>query len=260
MSAASIDMLFVGVDLAWSPKNRTSVAIIQGNGIEARLVHFNSNLGSDAEIIDYIKRSVGDRDAIVAIDAPLIVPNKKGRRIAEARVGELFRKYDAGAHPANRERLSQWGGKVRGEEISRLLEKDDFKHNPYIKKSQKARAFFEVYPHPSMVVLFDLDRILRYKAKPKKNYEFRWKEFERYQNHLKNLERKNPKLLLSNEIVRKNVRALKGNALKEYEDLLDSIFCAYIAYYSWLKPENCQVLGNMKQGYILTPVFDSMKK
>ena len=252
-------MLFVGIDLAWSPRNNTSVAILEGNNKKAILTKY-ANLDSDEDIMNFVKENVQDKDAIIAIDAPLIVPNEKGRRLAEDIVGKLFRKFNAGAHPANRERLSQWSGSIRGEEISRLLEKEGFEHNPYIKKYEKSRAFYEVYPHPSMVVLFNLDSIIKYKAKPKRDYPYRWKEFKKYQKYMASLEKANPSVALPKEIINQKVEKLKGSSLKKYEDSLDAIFCAYISYYHWTNPEKCEVLGNMKEGYILTPIFDYMKK
>jgi predicted RNase H-like nuclease len=246
-------MYFVGIDLAWSPKNLTGIAVINGDRRKAVLKTSKIVL-SDSEIMDFLKENL-DEKAFIAIDAPLIVPNQTGRRLAEKLVGERFRKYNAGAHPANRQRLSSWSGKIRGEELSDILEKAGFQHNPYIKKFENKNKFFEVYPHPSMVVLFKLDKILQYKAKPKRDYTFRHKEFRKYQKNLKRLENSDTPLFLPDEIIRRNLNRLKGKALKGYEDMLDAIFCAYIAYYSWKNPEKCKVLGNMKKGYIFTPVF-----
>ena len=252
-------MLFIGIDLAWSEKNATGIAVLKGDKNKAELC-FGDTLLSDNEIISCVKKYVKDKNAFIAIDAPLIVPNEEGRRHAEALTGMLFRKYDAGAHPSNRKRLSQWSGKIRGEEISRLLEKNKFKQDPYIKKFERTRKFFEVYPHPSMVVLFKLDKILQYKSKPKRDYAFLYKEFRKYQKYLKDLEKKRPKLVLPKKITNRDVRKLKGKALKNYEDLLDAVFCAYLAYYTWHHPDKCAVLGGMEEGYILTPVFEDMKR
>jgi len=252
-------MYFVGLDLAWSTKNGTGIAILKGDKEKAE--YLSSTIAfSDEDIINFIKNEIKDKDAFIAIDAPLIVPNEEGRRLAEVLVGKLFRKYNAGAHPANRRRLSSWTGTIRGEEISKLLENNGFTHNPEIKKLEQGKKFFEVYPHPSIVVLFNLDSILKYKAKPRRDYNFRYKEFEKYQEHLKNLESKKTKLFLPDEITNKNINGLKAKALKNHEDLLDAIFCAYIAYYAWINPEKCAVLGNMKEGYILTPVFDKIRE
>lgn len=252
-------MLFVGIDLAWSTKNGTGVAVIGGNRQGGDLLSY-ATVYSDSEIVDYISKNVGDENALIAIDAPLIVPNQKGRRIAEEVVGDLFRKYDAGAHPANRERLGSWsGGKIRGEELAKLLEEIGYKHDPYLKRYEESRKFFEVYPHPSMVTLFGLDRILQYKAKPHRDYEFRWAAFREYQQHLGDLAYGSPALNLPKEITGRRLEDLRAQGLKDYEDILDGIFCSYIAYYSWANPDKCAVLGTMQGGYILTPILDSMR-
>ena len=248
-------MKFVGIDLAWSNKNGSGVAVLNGDKKKVELIASDVLL-SDEEILGYIRRHVGRDNAFISIDAPLLVPNKKGRRIAEDVTGKLFQKYHAGCHPANRTRLASWTGKIRGEEITKLLEKDGFVHNPYIKKFENSRKLFEVYPHPSIVVLFNLPRILQYKAKPKRDYNFRWREFRKYQQHLSGL----PGLSLPGSVIRKNVSKLRGKALKNYEDILDSIFCAYISYYTWANPDKCAILGNMKGGYIFTPIFEHMKE
>lgn len=250
-------MLFVGLDLAWSTKNGTGVAVLKGDRTQAELLH-SQIVFSDDDIISLVTSLVGKNPAMIAIDAPLIVPNLTGRRRAEELVGTLFRKYDAGAHPANRTRLSQWSGEVRGERIAQILEKKGFRHSPYVKRFEKSMKFFEVYPHPSMVVLFGLDRIIRYKAKPNRDYKERWSQFAKYQKCLRALRSSTPRLIIPDQLL-KSVAGVRGKELKEYEDVLDAVFCAYIAYYCWHKPEECAVLGSMDEGYILTPVTRAMK-
>jgi len=247
-------MLFIGIDLAWSTRNASGVAVIEGSKRGGVLKTAQVVYGDD-EIINFVQAHAKEGPAIIAIDAPLIVPNKTGRRIAEVEVGNLFRKYNAGAHPANRERLSSWTGSIRGEEISRKLERAGFKHDPFLKQFKGPRAFLEVYPHPSMVVLFNLEKVIPYKAKPKRDYPLRWSAFEKYVGHMRGLARANPALKMQGDLLKKNVRELKGKALKNFEDVLDGVFCAYIAYYGWARPSECKVLGSMKGGYIFTPVF-----
>jgi len=252
-------MLFMGVDLAWSERNGSGIAVIEGDEHRGEL-RFGSIAMSDAEIAGLIQTHVGDQPALIAIDAPLIVPNEEGRRPADALVSKLFRKQHAGAYPANRKRLSQWSGKVRGEEISKLLEAQGFAQDPYIKRFEKARKFFEVYPHPSMVVLFELKKVIPYKKKQARDHGSIWRAFKSYQACLKSLESATPALTIPKEIIEKDVRGLKGQALKDYEDLLDAIFCAYIAYYCWAHPDRCAILGSMAEGYIMTPITESMKR
>lgn len=252
-------MLFVGLDLAWSTKNGSGIAVVDGDGKRAKLVSYGL-VYSDEEIINYISKSVGKENALIAIDAPLIVPNEKGRRIAEVIVGDLFRKYDAGAHPANRSHLASFYGKIRGEVVSELLKKNGFAHSPYLAKHEQTRKFFEVYPHPSMVVLFGLNRIIRYKAKPNREYEDRYAAFREYQKHMAALAKADLPISLPKELTKQKMEELKAQSLKDYEDKLDGVFCAYIAYYAWANPTMCAVLGSLDEGYILTPITDSMRR
>lgn len=251
-------MFFVGVDIAWTNNNPTGIAVLEADQNSASLISLDT-VETDEEIIEYIERFVGEEDAVVTIDAPLKVPNETGRRPAEEVVGKLFSKYDAGAHPANRNRLSQWTDRVRGEDIVEKLEAEGFVHDPYLEKNESCRKVIEVYPHPSMVALFDLEKILKYKNKSGRDYEFLYEEFEKYQDHLKSLANKKP-ALETPEIIEKEVEGIIGQSLKAYEDKLDAIFCAYIGYYYWSNPEVCEVLGNEEGGYIMTPIKENMEK
>ena len=42
--------------------------------------------------------------------------------------------------------------------------------------------------------------------------------------------------------------------LERVEDDVDAVVCAYIALYATAKPQRVRVLGNVENGYILTPV------
>lgn len=244
----------MGIDLAWSPKNYSGIAILEGNKSKGVVTKAETVL-SDQEILLNVM-NLNSQPALIAIDSPLIVPNQVGRREAEKITGHLFRKYNAGAHPSNRVRLSQWSGTIRGEEITNQIVSLGITHSPHITQYEKTRKVFEVYPHPSMVVLFNLEKILRYKAKPKRDYALRYKEFQKFLELLSCL--KNPSISLPEEITYTKIESLKAKQLKAFEDKLDAIFCAYIAYYAWCHPEKCAVLGSMEKGYIFTPIFPEM--
>jgi predicted RNase H-like nuclease len=249
---------FVGLDLAWSPKNNSAISIakLKSKSV-AELVFWKDKISNDEEIISFINNFIRKESCLIAIDAPLLVPNKTGRRIAEDILQKLFMKYDASAYPANRKRLGTYGG-LRGEKIVSKLEKIGIKHNPYIKPRRKCRNVIEVFPHPAIVSIFNLEKILKYK---RGDLSKRLIEYKRYQKLLMSLDNLIPKLKINKELLNLDITKLRGNKLKQYEDLLDSIMCTYIAFYYWYWGEKkCAVLGDMKHGYIVTPIKEDMKK
>ncbi len=47
---------------------------------------------------------------------------------------------------------------------------------------------------------------------------------------------------------------LRGKTLKRYEDTLDAIFCAYLAWHCWRwGEERNEMFGTMAEGYIVVP-------
>ncbi|MFT4250736.1 MAG: DUF429 domain-containing protein [Candidatus Woesearchaeota archaeon] len=231
-------MYFVGVDLSWSRKNKSGVVVLDNN----KLV-LSGVVSSDEEVIRCITSTVGSSPVMVAIDAPLLVPNESGSRLAEKELNNVFRKYEAGAHPANRSWFLRSSGCVRGEELVVALEKVGVVHDPLLSCK---RCCFEVYPHPAMIRLFDLEKTLKYKPRKNRSYEERYEAFRRYQNHLSSLNVTNTSDLLSVD-----VSSLRGSALKEYEDVLDALLCAYIA--KDVHERGADMFGTLQEGYILVP-------
>ena len=45
------DMIFVGLDLAWSPRNRSGGAVLRASG---RVEAASASLGSDDEVCDFV--------------------------------------------------------------------------------------------------------------------------------------------------------------------------------------------------------------
>ncbi len=240
-------MHFVGIDLAWSYQNPSAVVVLKGE----RAIVWNERIGSDEEIIAFLKETLGDKPAIVAIDAPLIVPNERGLRPCDREVATLFRRYDAAPHPANRRRF---GGIVRGEELVRKLAVEGFVNSPFVEPLKETRQLIEVYPHPAAITLFGLERTLKYKARRRRSLDFRKVEISRYVALLRGLERASPPLYAP-EILSRDIPLLTIKDMKAFEDLLDALFCAYIALYCWTwGPRGYKVFGNAEEGYILVPV------
>jgi len=83
----------------------------------------------------------------------------------------------------------------------------------------------------------------------------RREEITRYQKLLRGLRKaslplKGTKRLLTGV----DVAELRGKALKEYEDTLDAITCAYVASYLWEHgPKAAVTYGSLAEGSILVP-------
>jgi predicted RNase H-like nuclease len=215
-------------------------------------------LGDDSSIAEYIARHAGEAPAIVAVDAPLWVPNVTGRRPGEAEIGRVFARYQAGAHPANRSRLA-FDGIVRGEALVAALAAHGFLHAPEIAAGVPVRQVIEVFPHPAMVALFGLERSLKYKAKPRRDADMQLSEWRRYQAYLAALTTADPPLHGQAALVAQDVAALRGRQLKGYEDQVDALMCAYIALYAFRwGAARCRSFGTFDGGYIFTPVPERM--
>ena len=79
-------MKFVGIDIAWSERNPSGAAVIDSEG---KLVRASGNLCTNQDLCEFA--GLRDReDAVVAIDAPLIVNNAAGQRPVERQLTEIF--------------------------------------------------------------------------------------------------------------------------------------------------------------------------
>ena len=246
-------MKFIGLDLAWSPRNLSGGAVIARDAHGGRFVD-SALLTDDASIVAYVEQHAGDEPAIVAVDAPLWVPNETGRRLGEAELGNVFAKYQAGAHPANRQRLA-FDGVVRGEALVAALEARGFVHAPMIEAGKLVRQVVEVFPHPAMIALFGLPRTLKYKARPNRSRDAIMAAWQQYRAHLRDLARADPPLHDHEHLLDEDLANLRGKHLKDYEDRIDALVCAYIALYGFRwGAARCRVFGTMEAGYIFTPV------
>jgi len=255
-------MRFVGIDLAWSPRNRSGGAVLSADG---SLQAPTAALGSDKEIVDYVVAAIpAGTPGLVAIDAPLAVPNETGSRPCDRQVAAVFDRFEAGPYPANRRNLARYGG-LRAEAITRHLHYLGFRHDPHIVRQANTRQVIEVFPHPATVSLFHLERTLKYKARAGRGYPHRWRELTRLQTRLAALAEAEPALVLVTDIASMPIEGKRGKAFKETEDLLDALVCAYSAYYAWYHgPRGYAVYGprdreaSADEGHILVPMTPAM--
>ncbi|NJL04003.1 MAG: DUF429 domain-containing protein [Chloroflexaceae bacterium] len=251
-------MICIGLDLAWSPRNPSGVAVLVADPAGQVGTLRETQLVQPMEaIIAYVVQHAADQPAIVAVDAPLRVPNEQGRRPAEAELGRIFARYQAGAHPANRQRLS-FDGVVRGEQLVQRLAAHGFHESDghdLAACSATHRPIIEVYPHAAMVALFGLERTLKYKVKPHSSAEFRLAEWARYQAYLRDLGHATPALHVPNGLLEQDVADLRGRRRKAYEDQVDALLCAYIGLYTYTwGQQRCRTFGTLATGALIVPM------
>ncbi len=230
-------MHYVGIDLAWGDKKPTGVAVIDA---DARLLLVSAVKGDDeieAALAAY------DGPCLVAIDAPLVVKNATGSRPAEQALSKDFRRFDAGTHPSNTGKPEFKNG-TRAARVAKRLGLDI---DP---RSGRARRAIEVYPHPATVVLFGLEKVLRYKAKPGRDLELLRGELLALMTHVE-------ALVTTDETwqaLRTSVETATQKAqLRRVEDQVDGVLCAYLALFADTRPDDVTRYGDLETGYIVTP-------
>jgi histidinol-phosphate phosphatase family protein len=247
---------FVGLDLAWSPRNPSGGVILSAKGC---VLATTSELGHNDEVLSFVTEAIPPNTAgLVAIDAPLSVPNPNGSRPCDRQVASVFSRYHAAPYPANRQNLERYGG-LRAESIRLELEALGFQHDPAIQRQTDSRRVIEVFPHPATVSLFQLKRTLKYKARSKRTYGLRWRELHQLRQHLDSLHKASPPLYLSPDLLTAPIEGLRGRRFKAVEDTLDAIVCAYSALYAWHHgPQGYALYGSPPQGCIMVPMTPSM--
>lgn len=236
-------MKFLGIDLGWSSSPSGLCCLELQDGVLAL-----RDLRRETEIeriLSWVDECVAGSDSgIVAVDAPTLIPNQTGMRLPDRLAHKYFGRYHAGCYPANLNR--PFAARTVGFGLS--LEARGFEQAPTIEPRKPGRYQIEVFPHPAMIHLFELDQILKYK---KGTLAERRSELAKLRQYiLEILPHLDPSLRLDSlpEI------PTKGAELKALEDQLDSLICAYVAAHWWLWGcDRNWVLGDRQAGYIVVP-------
>ncbi|MCE0499720.1 MAG: DUF429 domain-containing protein [Methylacidiphilales bacterium] len=230
----------VGIDLAWKDHNQDGLCLIHATRGTAKVIKAATTKGDDALLI-WLQEHIPSADhALLAIDAPLIVPNATGQRPVEKEISRDFGKYHACCHSSN---------STRCERPPRLAQR--LRDNGYVvgyDLKTASRMATEVYPHPAMIRLFDLDRIIKYK---KGKIAAKRSESRRLQDLLrKSLQNHQIDIVVSQEIE----ALLNADLSKTVEDQTDAVVCALIGYLHWkYQGHLSKVIGSIDQGFILLP-------
>ncbi|MFQ4141985.1 DUF429 domain-containing protein [Chlorogloeopsis sp. ULAP02] len=246
-------MKFLGIDLGWKSQP-SGLCCLQWKDNQLQILEIDRK-EQIIDILTWIDCWVQPQEnAIIAVDAPTIIPNATGSRLPDKLTHKYFGKYHAGCYPANlnlpfAERTVKFGLE---------LESRGFNHAPTIEPQKFGRYQIEVFPHPAIVNLFGLERILKYK---KGRLAERRLELIKLQNYItETLPFLEPSLCFykNQEFILFPFDFLllssTGTALKAAEDKLDSLICAYVAAHWWYWGEKRNlVLGDRTTGYIVIP-------
>jgi predicted RNase H-like nuclease len=104
------------------------------------------------------------------------------------------------------------------------------------------------------VELFVLERTIKYK---KGRVAEKRNGIRDVQSKISQFSESEPRLIstpIFREFLCTDLEALSGQSLKDYEDKIDSIICAYLAFYYWAwGATRTAVFGEVETGYIVNP-------
>jgi predicted RNase H-like nuclease len=230
----------LGVDAAWTAKNASGYALVEKNGDAWRLQAaapnlraFSARCGLDGEgqgadhALDCAKHALGCLPDLIAVDMPLSRKEIKGRRASDIGVSKRFGAAKCTTHSPSVERP----GKVSAA-FSKACEARGYFLITSVGSRLRLRLA-EVYPHPALLRLLNVNERVPYKVGKTKTY---WRNASlgtRYDNVSNELQ----KIVDGLENVIAGVRieaepalaAIGGFApLKPAEDMIDAIICAWI--------------------------------
>lgn len=240
------EVKLAGIDLAWHGSRPSGLAL--GRLSQHRLVV--DVLSSDVFSNDALCRQLEEFQVVgIAIDAPLIVTNQSGMRDCEKQIGKLYGAKRASCHTANLTLFPQ----ALSVQLSQDLQQRNYQH------ITGKHWQIEVYPHPAIIELFELDYRLAYK---KGNIAERKAGQLLLATYLVGLDNRLPFKLnlpsnLSVALTKHEIDQLKGEQLKHNEDKLDALECLVVAALHSLI--QTQVIGDAQTGYIVVPMIQSAK-
>jgi predicted RNase H-like nuclease len=232
---------FLGIDLAWrSERNPSGAVALSGSAGRLEVSEVAPPLRGLREVEAFVLRHERP-STIVAIDAPLIIRNVAGQRRCERELSQRYGSQHASCHSSNL-RLYPDAESVR---LAGSLASLGFAHAA----SGQSRVMLEVYPHAAYLALFELPSIIRYK---KGTVAEKCDGLRTVQRTLARLPIASGAALTS--LLGRDSADLRGKERKSFEDSLDALFCAYLAYHFWQYGENqWEFFGDLQDGYIANP-------
>jgi predicted RNase H-like nuclease len=245
---------FLGVDLAWRegrddlPANETGVAVLDPAG---RVLDAGWTRGVP-DTLAWAQAAAGREDAVMFVDASLIVRNPAGQRLCETQVGQRYGAWQVSAHSTNLASPRLAGVRLLSLAGQAGWQYSDGRAGP----PSSGRMMSESYPFCTLVgaaeLGYDRERP-RYKRPPRRLPVAQWRPqraatCDELIRRLSRLATADPPLRLDSHPVTRQLAAvpspLGDAAYKHREDLIDALLCAWTAAL-WLRHglRRCQVLG-----------------
>lgn len=239
----------LGIDAAWTPRNPSGVALVQGSGrkwtclgvapsyesfnsladgcpVDWRAKRFVGTPPDVSRLLEAAKKLAKTKVDLVAIDMPVSKSKITGRRCADNRVSEVFGGRNCAAHSPSVERP----GKM-GENIAKDFSDAGYKLVTEAARPPTSPGLIEVYPHPALLSLLNLNERAKYKCSKSLSY---WPEASLDQR-IRNLIAIHKKIRAAlserfegvNDLISiRNVESLSH--LKKIEDALDALVCVWV--------------------------------
>jgi predicted RNase H-like nuclease len=245
---------FLGVDLAWRegrdnlPANETGVAVLDPAG---RILDAGWTRGVP-DTLDWANAAAGGHDAVMFVDASLVVRNPAGQRRCETQVGQRYGAWRVSAHSTNLR-----SPRLAGVRLLSLAEQAGWRYSDgRAGPPASGRVISESFPHCTLVgaaeLGYDRERP-RYKRPPRRLPVAQWRPLraatcDELIRRIGRLATADPPLRLDSHPVTRQLAAepspLGDAAYKHREDLIDALLCAWTAAL-WVRHglHRCQVLG-----------------
>jgi predicted RNase H-like nuclease len=244
---------FLGIDLAWGEgseekrANKSGVVALESSG---RITDAGWTTGLD-ETLDWVQDQA-DNDTLLFVDAPLVINNATGPRLADRETGRHFGRWWVSANSVNLNSPRRAGVHLR-ERLTKLgWCYSDGREGP----PASGRVISECYPYTTLVGVSELrydDKRPQYKRAPKgvraaEAWPLRMAACDELIRRLSRLASCDPPLdLSSHAATRRLVEEPSPKGWRDYkprEDLLDAAICAWTAaYWSRYGLDRCLVLG-----------------
>lgn len=237
---------YLGLDLAWAPRNSSGGAVIEldDDGTSAKVVS-TASLRAHEDILGWIARNRGRAGCVIAVNAPIIVENTNGRRPCDEMLEQHFGKHHVDEYQVNVVNASH------PRTIGRAMMRMGFDPNPM----GEGDRVVETYNQAAQVLLFGGERPVRLKVGPvgaRKDAVSRFRDllWERLGDAMPHLE-ETPAL---DALLEADLPSSNGSRVGELEERLEATLSAFTAAYLGLRgPESCAFLGDLETGYVLLP-------